>query len=402
METGNNLPAPINPEEVQRILVPIPTMLEQGQTSLKRATDATQALLDTIEGEGMTAELDAAALTLIRNLDITKKKLNERRKPVTQFIQSVTKLFTGLESELDALTAKVQKHRDDYAKAVAAEQRRAQELAQKQIAKDKEAAAIEADAKIKIHAYMADYLAKEQQKVLALFETATLENIDETARKIIVFPSEYPLKHFQAFKYVPVAVHHLPAEAEIIVKKAMGGYAEFAIHFRKTLTDQIAEIADRIPSKRTELEALKAAENDAAEKARIEAEAAQRKAAEQARIKAEQDKAKAEAEAAARAKEAEQSTQTLFDAQDTIADVPQHTGQVRTGYEIEVKRPAGYMQIANFYFEKEGLSVTDMEKLGRKSLAQMKTFAESYALKTGEMIQSPYLVYNETFKAVNR
>ncbi len=396
--------AVIKVEEVQQILVPIPEMYAQGQNSLKRATEATQALLDTIEAEGMSAALDAEALKIIKALKITKDKLNERRKPVTQFIQSVTKLFTALESSIEVLTEIVQKQRDEYAKAVAAEQRKAQELAAKQIAKEKEAAAIEADVKIKLQAYMQDYLQKELLKLNNLFESATLDTIDETAKKVITYPADYPLKHYQAFKYTPVAFHHVQGEADLIAQKAIkeGGYPSFAVEFRQAITDQVAKLADRIASKRNELEAMKAAENDAAEKARLEKIAADRKAEEQARIAAEAAKAKAEAEAAAKAAEMQANTQTLFDAQEAIADVPQQVSQVRTGYEIEVKRPAGYMQIANFYFEKEGLSVLDMEKLGRKTLAQMKSFCEAYALKTGEVIQSPYLVYHETFKAVNR
>lgn len=402
METNSNLPAIINAEQVQQILVPIPKILEQGQTSLLKATGATQALLDTIEAEGMSQELDAEAMTLIQKLNITKKNLNEKRKPITQIIQSITKLFTGLESDIDTLTEKVQKHRDDYARAVAEEKRKAQQAIEKQMAKDREAAAIEADVKIKLNEYMLDYRVKEEQKLLNLFETATLENIDETAKKIILFPSEYPLKHFNAFKYSPAAVHHLPAEVDLIVKKSLSGYAAFAIEFKKRIDDVKSEFADRIPSKRIELEAIKQAENDEAERTRLEEIARRRKEKEQARIKSD---AAIQAEAstsAARAAEAGQVTQSLFDAQNQIDQTPEQTGQVRTGYDIHVTRPAGYMQIANFYFEKEGLTITDMEKLGRKTLAQMKAFCESYAIKTGEFIESPYLVYNETFKAVNR
>lgn len=401
METGTNLPATINTEEVQRILVPIPTILEQGLTSLKRATDATQALLDTIEAEGMNSELDKLLLDLIKNLKITKTKLNAKRKPITQFISGISSLFIDIENKIEVLINKSDKHRYDFARKVAELRRQADAAAQKQIAKDKEAAAIEADCKIKLQAYTSDYLAKEQQKLLNLFETSNLDNIDETTKKIISWPAEYSLKHFQAFKYVPMAVHHLPAEADIIAKKALTGYSEFAIHFRKTITDQVAELADRIPSKRVELQAMKAAENDAAEKARLEAIAAQRKAEEQAKIKAEQDKAKADAEAAARAAELQANTNTLFDAQATMSNAPQQTSQVREGYEIEVKAPAGWLAIVSLYFEKEGLKETDMEKMGKKTLNSMKKTVEALAIQ-GEFIKSPYLIYNETFKAVNR
>lgn len=396
------LPAVIDTAKVQAILSPLPEILSKGRISVEKATDATQALLDTIEAEGMTAELDVEALNLIKKLEVTKTTIYNNRINQTRFMDDVKKLFTSLESSIETLKTNVQKHRDDYAKAVATEQRKAQELAAKQIAKDKEAAAIRAEVAIKLQAHMNDYSTKEQQKLLNLFEGATLDNIDETRNKLSAYPCDYPLKHFDAFKFSYTAIYHLPAEVDIIVKESKKGFSEFAITFRHKIVELREGYVDQIPSKRIELEALKAAQDNEAEKARLEAEAAKRKQQEQERIKQEAENNKAQAETAARTEEAAQNTQTLFDAQDTIAEVPQHTGQVRTGYEIEVKRPAGYMQIANFYFEKEGLTITDMEKLGRKSLNQMKTFAEAYALKNGETIQSPYLVYNETFKAVNK
>ena len=88
--------------------------------------------------------------------------------------------------------------------------------------------------------------------------------------------------------------------------------------------------------------------------------------------------------------------QNLFDASDISENDNSH---IRTGYSITVLHPSGYAQIANYYFEKEGLQ-QPINALERKTLGQMKTFCEKQAHKTGELIQSKYLKYEETYKAV--
>lgn len=78
---------------------------------------------------------------------------------------------------------------------------------------------------------------------------------------------------------------------------------------------------------------------------------------------------------------------------------PESKAQVRSGYNIAVTHPAGWVTIFQLWFEKEGKNL-GVDVLGRKSLNQMKGWAEKHALKDGEKITSPYVKYEETFKTV--
>jgi hypothetical protein len=181
-----------------------------------------------------------------------------------------------------------------------------------------------------------------------------------------------------------------------------------------------------LPGKKNSLEAAKKAELEriAAEKAaaqakseadRIAAQQAADKAKQQAELlakqeaerKAEQERLQAieEQERERKAKEEVESRQavdmanTLFD-QATQAEVVTEQPRTRTGYEITVLAPQGWLLIVDQWFRTEGSKLA-ADKFEKKSLGQMKTACEKHALKTGEKIDSKLIQYKETFQAVN-
>jgi len=72
---------------------------------------------------------------------------------------------------------------------------------------------------------------------------------------------------------------------------------------------------------------------------------------------------------------------------------------VLKSYTINVTGKLGWKEIANFWFT-HGAPEEDLESFGKKSLSQMKTFAEKFAHKNGVKIESSNLVYEEEVKAV--
>ena len=153
------------------------------------------------------------------------------------------------------------------------------------------------------------------------------------------------------------------------------------------------ELIEKVPSKVRELEAIAAA--GAEEAARLQKEAAERKAVEAARLQAESDR---KAKEAAQNAEIEAAGKTLEATINTQATLFTEAPKTKDGYLIEVVHRAGYGLLFQFWFEKEGNGLS-VDKIEKKTIGQMKLFAENWAVKNDEKITSPLLKYHETYKA---
>ena len=150
---------------------------------------------------------------------------------------------------------------------------------------------------------------------------------------------------------------------------------------------------DKLPSKKQELIEISRAGEE--EKKRLEAEAQKRKDEEAKKIIADQEAARKEAEAKASVTASSEAATAIVTAQATMTfDAP----KVKESYKIEVTNNAAFLIIAQFWFEKEGKTLSQ-EKIERKTFAQMKSFCEDYATKNDEKINSPFINYVETIKA---
>ena len=88
-------------DEVKSILSSFPDTIGKNTNSLKKCNEAGQALLDTIEGEGMNETIDQAAADYLKKVNVTLKNMDERRKPITQIFDKVRSFFTSQEKEID-------------------------------------------------------------------------------------------------------------------------------------------------------------------------------------------------------------------------------------------------------------------------------------------------------------
>jgi hypothetical protein len=68
------------------------------------------------------------------------------------------------------------------------------------------------------------------------------------------------------------------------------------------------------------------------------------------------------------------------------------TPNSKSTYRIEVSDAAGFGQIFMFWYEREGKTLT-FDKIRKKSIEQMITFAQNVAKKSGEKIESKFLKY---------
>jgi hypothetical protein len=109
--------------------------------------------------------------------------------------------------------------------------------------------------------------------------------------------------------------------------------------------------------------------------------------------------AKRKADLDADVKKQGEQTMVMFEKEAAVAETAD-APETKVGYEITVLHPVGFTQIFAIWFEKVGKDLP-VDKIGNTKLDQMKAWAEKEALK-GTKIDSKFIQYNDTFKAVNR
>lgn len=378
-----------------------PAILTANQASVKNALEFGEKLLATITEQGMSDEMDTRCNAFLVKVKATCTAMNEKRKPITSLFDDVKKAFTSQEAQIDQksdIYTKIQKFRNDYAAEKIRKQQEAERVAQRRLAIDKEKIAVKAVIETGISKHVSDYITKKQQELLSLFEGATLENFDEVSGQIKLFPVDYPHEHFITYQ-APVNMIYLTTDDVVLIIREISDdkYVQLSDEYRNTIFNLRQAFIDKLPSKKQELEAM--AKANAEEAKRLQDEAEKRKKEDADRLAKEQAERDAKAAAAAETNKQVSTANSVFNAQMEVAQVATPSAPVRSGFNIIVKNPIGYLAIVSFYFEKEGNKAT-VEGLEKKTLGAMKTFCESHAKSTGELINNPFLEYKEVFKAI--
>lgn len=431
-----------------------PAILLNNQARKDKALTVGRNILTLIMSQGMSPELDERAMKFLTNVSTANKEMKDERSAVTQIMDQLKKMYTEVENDLDvkkdgSIPSRIQKHRDQYAKQLAEEAEKRRQEAERQAQKAKEAVDLKFAAENAILNGFTQYLSEKKGKLINAFNTATLGNIAEVEAKLGAYTPNYPQTAHQAIPVKTSYWLHKAEEAEYIFNIVRADkYPGFAAQYESEMNAVKQDLLSKIPSKvnelneqrrlaeeaaRAEEEARKAeadrqaaiARANAAEKERLEREAEEarkQEAARQAEIQkqrevAAQDQLLREEEEARKRKEEEEAsriaqeqealarkqgeeTMVMFEKEAAIADGAQ-APEARQGFEITVLHPVGYTQLFALWFEKVGKDLP-VDKIGNTKLDQMKAWAEKEAHKTGTKIESKFLQYNETFKAVNR
>lgn len=396
------------------------------------------------------AEADERSNNYLVNCRNANKEEKEMRAAITQMMDAFRSMFTEAENQID-VTKKgttpftIQENRNKYATEVARIQEEKRKEAEVKAAKELEATNIRAEMEVKYGNQYVDYLSQKKSGMVRYFNEITLADYDERSGnlKSIEFNLSLTRSGFPSR-----VTYHSSEELKEILDQVWGSrLQDFTANFNAEMSLLRDELVDKLPGKLNELReqkrladeaeaarvaAQKAEEErqaaiakaNAEERARLEAEAAKAREEEQRR-QAELEKQRAqqmeeqrqreEEEARKLAAEAEEqrrqreqdaelkrqgeATMAMFEKEAAVAEVA--GPEARQGYDIEVLHPVGYTQIFQLYFQEEG-SKLPVDKLGNTKLDQMKAWCEKHAQKTGTKIESKFLRYQETFKAVNK
>lgn len=384
----NNLPV---------VLSSAPEILMQNQTSKSKAKEVYSNLESLITENGMSDFYDSELAKFIDRGKKTVTSMNERRKGVTQMIDLIKKEFTSLESELKGVIESAQGKRNAYATEKMKIKQEEDRQAQLKLAKEKEVIDFRKMCEISISRFFSDCSSEIKMKFLEHFNSLTLENVDKagfdstTSNFDSYFPNGVQL-------ILPIgeeeSYHCLTIEEKQSIKEEYlnSDLSYLKAQFKTEIQSQLRELADKIPSKKAELQMLSQA--DAQESERLLKEKADREKAESERIRLEEEKKKADAEAQATVKASGEQAAALVDAQVSVTESP----KVAESYEIQVTNVAGYLMLTQFWFEKEGKDLSQ-DKFEKFTFARIKAFCENYAKKNDEFIKNPAIIYEPKYKA---
>lgn len=389
----------VKQENIQTIVSAAPQSYQDNKLSREKCIEAGQAILDAIQAQGMTDELDQQAATFIEKARKTVKKMNERRSPVTKLFDDIRNEFTAMENAINPLKAdtipyQLQQLRNQFAakKRAEEEERRRREYERQQA--EQARARMRQDIEEDFKSQFQQLVNKVCNDLSAIDSAVTLANYETSFKQIKEFSSALPadfLYNLHTFIRIPagVSVEEL-RKVEIETKERLGKQFKEQYEFEVDSTKQY--IIDRLPSKKANLERMAQASAEEAARIKAEMEARQRKEAEEQeaerRRKEEEEKQKAEMT------RQQSEMESLFGQQAVVSSGYQP--KVKVAQKINLLNPEGIMAVLSMWWLNEGrtLSVEELTKMFKKQI----TFCEKLA-KEGTYISDESVEYVEDVKA---
>lgn len=393
----------IKVEEFTSLMKSAPDALGKNQKSIANCNSAGQAILDTIQGEGMTDELDAKAAEYLKKVNVTITNMKSRRAPVTQLFDRIRSIFTTDEKAIDpkdksTIPGKIAAERDRYAALKREEERRKQQEMQRQANIEKEKGTYRLAIEQAINTHMSSYFAEQQKNLSHIWESITLATFELKEKSIRGWSTLYPREHFDTFNQ-DITTYYLDAQTKANIKAEIlsNKYSAFSQQYKFDMEDLRQSFIDRLSSKKQELiEEEELRKKDAEAAAKAEAERKQRE--EEERKQRELEIQQKEHEQQQKAESSIQSAQMNSLFATAAASVTTRTSKAKVTERIKILHPAGFLEIYQMWWINEGqnLTIEELEKIHKK----MISFCEKKTNSNDEMkIKSKYIRYEEEVKA---
>lgn len=393
----------IKVEEFTSLMKSAPDALGKNQKSIANCNSAGQAILDTIQGEGMTDELDAKVAEYLKKVNVTITNMKSRRAPVTQLFDRIRSIFTTDEKAIDpkdksTIPGKIAAERDRYAALKREEERRKQQEMQRQANIEKEKGTYRFAIEQAINTHMSSYFAEQQKNLSHIWESITLATFELKEKSIRGWSTLYPREHFDTFNQ-DITTYYLDAQTKANIKAEIlsNKYSAFSQQYKFDMEDLRQSFIDRLSSKKQELiEEEELRKKDAEAAAKAETERKQRE--EEERKQRELEIQQKEHEQQQKAESSIQSAQMNSLFATAAASVTTRTSKAKVTERIKILHPAGFLEIYQMWWINEGqnLTIEELEKIHKK----MISFCEKKANSDDEMkIKSKYIRYEEEVKA---
>ena len=390
-------------DEAKNILSSFPDIMGKNTNSVKKCNEAGQALLDTIEGEGMNETIDQATADYLKKVSVTLKNMDERRKPITQIFDRIRSFFTSQEKQIDpkdpsTIPGKLVIKRNEYAKFKYEEEQKRKREAEQRARIETEKANYRQIIGDSLLSYFNQYLSSKVSELQGIFSNLTYENFDREVIGITVFQTDYPKSHFDKFS-ADSATYYISQETKKEIRREVleGKYEQYAQQYKAKIVSVKQDLTDRVSSKRkelAELEQLRLANAEEAAKAEELRKQREKEAAAKRMEGLKKEEEAAKQEAALKAQQS--SIGSLFmEAAASIAPPPTNA---KVKEKIVILHQQGYLEIFQMWWINEGqtLPVEELEKIFKK----MITYCEKQANgKDQKHIESKFIRYEADVKA---
>ena len=393
----------IKVEEFTSLMKSAPDALGKNQKSIANCNSAGQAILDTIQGEGMTDELDAKAAEYLKKVNVTITNMKSRRAPVTQLFDRIRSIFTTDEKAIDpkdksTIPGKIAAERDRYAALKREEERRKQQEMQRQANIEKEKGTYRLAIEQAINTHVSSYFAEQQKNLSHIWKSITLATFELKEKSIRGWSTLYPREHFDTFNQ-DITTYYLDAQTKANIKAEIlyNKYSALSQQYKFDMEDLRQSFIDRLSSKKQELiEEEELRKKDAEAAAKAETERKQRE--EEERKQRELEIQQKEHELQQKAESSIQSAQMNSLFATAAASVTTRTSKAKVTERIKILHPAGFLEIYQMWWINEGqnLTIEELEKIPKKMISSCEKKANS----DDEMkIKSKYIRYEEEVKA---
>lgn len=245
----------IKVEEFTSLMKSAPDALGKNQKSIANCNSAGQAILDTIQGEGMTDELDAKAAEYLKKVNVTITNMKSRRAPVTQLFDRIRSIFTTDEKAIDpkdksTIPGKIAAERDRYAALKREEERRKQQEMQRQANIEKEKGTYRLAIEQAINTHVSSYFAEQQKNLSHIWESITLATFELKEKSIRGWSTLYPREHFDTFNQ-DITTYYLDAQTKANIKAEIlyNKYSALSQQYKFDMEDLRQSFIDRLSSK---------------------------------------------------------------------------------------------------------------------------------------------------------
>lgn len=396
----------IKVEEFTTLIQSAPNALAQNKNSIVACNNVGQGILDTIEGEGMSEDLDAKAAEYLKKVGITIKNMQARRSPITQIFDRIRSIFTSDEKAIDpkdgkTIPGKIAFARDQYAAKKRAEEKKKQEEAMRlaNISAEKSSYKLKLENAILDH--MNAYFQEQAEQLSNLWNTLSVNSYDLKVKIIREWSLVYPRSHFDKFTKDFVTYYIEPRDKGAIKAEVFRGkYETFANQYKFDMEDLKQSYIDRLPSKKQELmelESLRMANPEEAVKAESEMIVRETQQQQQRSLENQQKLEERKVEQTVHAQTEQMGSLFNMAAASTDVITSASPAKVKVTEKIRVLHTAGFLEVYQMWWVNEGQSLTieELEKIHKKMIA----FCEKKANKDDVKIQSKYIRYEEEVKA---
>lgn len=416
---------PAETDSTLSIIQSLPDSLLLNSDIAEKASVSISNVLSKIQTAGMNDELDAVCNAAIVKLKDRLEEMKGRRMPGTRKLNEMIKSFTEIEAQMDGFIKKLSEERNKYATLKIKQQQEAEAARQRKLKAEEEKINLKSEAEIQIRNSFLNQLSGSKATLQNAFDQITLESYNDVAQSIFNWSELYLIDQFNNIQVNLRSVYLTQPELELIITNArIGKFDTYASEFKMGMRELKADLSQKLSGKKIELNAIAEQKRQQEEAAKAAAEAkneADRKAAEKriADAKAEQERlekerndreqkekedaaendrlAKLKAEQDAEAQKQIEQTNLHFDSTVEVVSENKEVQAVES-YEIEVKNPAGWLLIAQFWFQNEGMKLSSSE-IEKKTFKQMKAFCEKwYKSNNLQGLSSPYIVYSPVYK----